>query len=80
LRADAFGHLGGIHRHAVASAADKTVGAVDRDDNLSLLSVVLLGGRNQRGFDALEDDLFVDILIAVDRVDDTKQFVGVHSS
>ena len=42
-------------------------------------AVVLLGGGNQRRFDALEDDFLVDILIAVDRIDDPKQFVGVHS-
>ena len=61
------------------AAADGAVGAVDLDDDLRLFSVVFLGGGDQRRLDPLEDDLFVDILIAVDRVDDAKQFVGVHS-
>ena len=69
----------GLHRHAVVGAADRAVGAVDLDDDLGLFAVVLLGGRNQRRLDALEDDFLVDILVAVDRVDDAKQFVGIHS-
>ena len=60
-------------------AADRAVGAVDLDDDFGFFAVVLLGGGDQRRLDALEDDLFVDILIAMDRVDDAKQFVGVHS-
>ena len=43
-------------------------------------AVVLLGGGDQRRFDALEDDLLVDILIAVDRVDDPQNLVRIHKS
>ena len=79
LGADPLGHFGGVHGHAVVGAVDGAVGAVDRDDDVRLFSVVFLGGRDQRRLDPLEDDLFVDIFIAVDRVDDAKQLVGVHS-
>ena len=70
-RADPLGHFGGVHRHAVVGAADRAVGAIDLNDDLRLFAVVLLGGRDQGRLDAVEDDLLVDILIAVDRVDDT---------
>ena len=41
-------------------------------------AVVLLGGRDQGRFDALEDDFLVDVLVAVDRVDDAQQFIWIH--
>ena len=43
-------------------------------------AVVLLGGRDQGGLDAFEDDFLVDVLVAVDRVDDPQHFVGVHGN
>jgi hypothetical protein len=39
---------------------------------------VFLGGRDEGGLDALEDDLLVDVLLAVDRVDNSQQFAWVH--
>ena len=59
---------------------DGAAGAIDLDNDVRLLPVVLLSGGNQRRFDPLEDNLFVDILVAMDRVNDSQQFVGVHSS
>ena len=66
----------GIQRHAVVRAADRAVIAIDMDDDVLFFAVVFLGGRDQGRFDAFEDDLLVDVLVAVDRVDDPKQFVG----
>jgi hypothetical protein len=39
---------------------------------------VLLGGGNKRRFDTLEDDLFVDIFVAMYRVDYTQDFIRIH--
>ncbi len=71
LGADALGDFGGVHRHAIVAAANRTGGAINHDDDVGFFPVVLLGGGNQGRFDPLEDDLFVDILIAMDRIDDT---------
>ena len=78
LRPDSLGHLFRSQRHPVVSPADHTTLAVDEDFDLLLFAVVLLGGGDQRSFDTLEDDLFVDILVAVDRIHDPQQFAGVH--
>ena len=79
LGADPLGHLGGFHGHAVVGTTDRAVGPVDLNNDFLLFAVVLLGGRDQGRLDAGKDDFFVDVLIAVDRVDDPKQFVGIHS-
>ena len=78
LSADPFGDFRGVHGHAVVGAVDGARLTVDQDDDVFELSVVFFGSRHQRRLDSLEDDLLVDILIAVDRVDDAKQLVGVH--
>ena len=49
-----------------------------RDLDVFFFAVVLFGGGDQRRFDALEDDLLVDVLVAVDRVNDPQQFAGIH--
>ena len=48
------------------------------DDDLLLFAVLLLGGGDQRRLDGQEDDLLVDVLVTMDRVDDSQQFIGVH--
>ena len=58
---------------------NRAVGAVDFDDDIRFFSVVLLGGGDERRFDALENNFFVDVLIPMDGIDDTEQFVGIHS-
>jgi len=83
---DLFGGLGGHalrdflgrQRHAIVGAGDRAVLAIDLQHDVLVFPVVLLGGRNQRCLDALEDDLFIDVLFAVDRVYDPQQFAGVH--
>ena len=80
LGADPPDHLFGIQRHAVAVSADRAVFAVDVDHDLGLFAVVLPGRGDQRRFDRLEDDLFVDILVAVDRVDDPQHFSWIHGT
>ena len=41
---------------------------------------MLLGGRDERRLDAFEDDFLVDVLVAVDRIDDPQHFVGIHGN
>ena len=58
--------------------ADRPVLAIDDDLDVFLFAVVFFGGGDQRRFDALEDDLLGDVLVAVDRVNDPEQFAGIH--
>ena len=67
-----------VQRNAVVGATDRTVFAVDLDDDVLVFAVLLLGGRNQRRLDRLEDDFLVDVLVAMDRIDDPQDFIGVH--
>ena len=76
---DAADGLLGIEGNAVVRAADRAVFAVDVDDDVFFFAVLLLGGRDQRRLDGAEDDFLVDVLVAMDRVDDSQQFVGIHS-
>jgi hypothetical protein len=39
---------------------------------------LFFGGGDQRGFDSLEDDLLVDVLIAMDGIDDPQNLVRIH--
>ena len=52
--------------------------AVDRDDDVFQLAVVLLGGRDEGRLDRLKDDLLVDVLLAVERIDDAQHVSGIH--
>ena len=65
-------------RHAGVAAPDGPVGAVDLHHDLDLFPVVFLGGGNQGRLDPLEDDLFVDIFIAVNCVDYSQDFIRIH--
>ena len=78
LRPNSLRHLLGIQGNAVVASADSSVFPINLYQNLFVFAVVLLGSGNQRGLDTLEDDLLVDVLIAVDRVNDPQQFAGVH--
>jgi len=57
---------------------NRAVLAVDMDHDVFVFAEVLLGGGDQRRFDALEDDFFIDVFVAVDRVNDPQHFAGVH--
>ena len=80
LRTDALDHFGGVHRFAIERAGDFSIRAIDRHGNIGLISVVLLGGRYDRRFDPLEDNFLVDIFFAMNRIDDAKDFFGIHRS
>ena len=60
-------------------AGDGAVVPVDMQDDFLIFAVLLFGGGDQGGFDRLEDDFLVDILIAVDRIHDSQDFAGIHS-
>ena len=79
LRADPLGHLFRREGLAVVQSGNCPVFAIDRYRDILLFAVVLLGGRYQGRFDALEDDFLVDVLVAMDRVDNPQQFGRVHS-
>ena len=78
LGTDPFGHFFRRQRLAVVGSRNRPVGAINLDDDLFVFAEVFLGGGDQRRFDPIEDDLFVDVFVAVDRVNDPKQFAGVH--
>ena len=59
-------------------AVNRTVFAVDLHDDVGFFAVVLLGGRDERSLDPLEDDFLVDVLVAMDRIDDSQNFLGIH--
>ena len=78
--ADAFGFFL-IERHAIARASDRAILPVDIDHDVFLiLAAMLLGGGGKGGLDGLEDDLFVDVFVAMNRIDKSQKFAGVHSS
>jgi hypothetical protein len=70
LRADALGHLLGRKCFSAVGRGNGAGAAVNRHHDVFLFAKVLLGGGDQGRFDALEDDLLFDILVAVDRVYD----------
>ena len=52
--------------------------AVDVDVDLALFAEVLPGRGDDRLFDPFEHDLLVDVLIAMDRIDDSQDLAAVH--
>ncbi len=78
LSPDAADHLFRIECFAVTAGIDGTVFARDADDDIRLLAVLALGRGHQRRFDGLENDLRVNVLVAVKRVDDSQQLVWIH--
>jgi hypothetical protein len=78
LGADPAGEFRGVERLAVVRAGDLAVLAVDLDRDDGRLAELPRQGRDQRGLDRLEHDLLVDVLVAVDRVDDAEDFFGLH--
>ncbi len=78
LSADAADRFFLVEQFAVVRGRDGAVLPIDRDGDLFVLAVVLLGGGDQRGLNRLENDLFVDVLFAMDRVDDSQKFLSIH--
>ncbi len=78
LSADPLCHFGRIHGGPVARPGDRTIGAVDLDNDLLIFAEVLLRRRDQGRLDSLEDDFFIDVFVAVDRVNDPQHFARVH--
>ena len=64
--------------NAVVGPGDAAVLAIDGDHDVLFFAVVLLGGGHQGRFDGLEEDLLVDVLLAVDRIDDPQDFARIH--
>ncbi len=79
LSADAPDRFLGIQRLTVQAAADRSRLAIDGHLDFLLFAVMLRGGGNQRLLNRLEDDLWIDVLVAVDRVDDPQDFVRFHN-
>ena len=53
-------------------------GPVDMDLDLRFLTVVPTCGREDRLFDSFKDNTLVNVLVAVDRVDQSEKFGAVH--
>ena len=75
---DAAQRFLGIELDAVVRAGDRAADAVDADDDILIFAVLFFGGRDQRSFDRLEHDFFIDVLIAMDRIDDAQDFGWIH--
>ena len=80
LRANSPDRFFRVKRRTVMGPANRTVVAVDVDFDFRFVAIVLLGGRNERRFDRLKDDLFVNLLVAMDRVNNPQQLARVHDS
>ena len=80
LGADAADGFFRVELAPVVGCPNRAVFAVDVHHDVGFFAVVLLGGRDQRSLDPLEDDFLVDVLIAVDRIDDSQDFLGIHGN
>ena len=79
LGADAADGFFGVERLRRCSVAEIEPSSRSILTTMSgFFAVVLLGGRDERRLDRLEDDFLVDVLVAMDRVDDSQHFVGIH--
>ena len=67
-----------VELHAIVRAGNRAAHSVDVDRDIFIFAVLLFRRRYQRSFDRLEDDFLVDVLIAVDRIDDSQNFSCVH--
>jgi hypothetical protein len=59
---------------------NRAVFAVDLYNNIGFLAVVFLCGRYERSLDPLENDFLVDVLVTMDRIDDSQNFLGIHGN
>ena len=55
-----------------------TVFAIDVNFQFEVFAEMLTSGREDRLFDPVEDNLLVDVFVAVQRVNDSENFVTVH--
>ena len=68
-----------VQRIPVDDGLHDSAGSVNLDDDLRFLAKLASGGRHECSFDRLKDDLRVDVLLAVKRVDDSQQLVRIHN-
>ncbi len=86
LNHDLLGGLGGdplgdlLRRQgdAVVDAGDGPILAIDGDHDVLFFAIVTFGGGHQGRFHGLEESLLVDVLLAVDRIDDPQDFARIH--
>jgi hypothetical protein len=53
---------------------------MNMDIDIRLFAVLTSRSRHERRFDRLKDDLGFNVLVAVERIDDSQQLVRIHSS
>jgi hypothetical protein len=75
-----FAQKVGVDRRALFEQRRISARTVDLNLERNLFAVVFLCRRQDRLFDPLEHDLLVDILVAMDRIDDAQHFITVHGS
>ena len=78
LGADAAREFGRVDLGAVMRASEATVGPVDRDRDLGGLAILTGERGDERCLDRLKDDLFVDVFVAMDGIDDSQDFFWLH--
>ena len=83
---DLFGRLGTdpprqfgrVDLHTVTAAMDAPVGTIDRDLHIGGFAVLPRQSGDEGRLDRLKDDLLVDVLVAVNRIDDAEDFFWLH--
>ncbi len=77
---DAAQRFAFVERRVIVGARDRAVVAIDADHDFLVFAVLLFRGGNQRSLDGLEHDFLFDVLIAMDRIDDSQQFARIHKT
>ena len=80
LSTDAARKFLGVDFDAVMRAADTAVFPINSDHDFGVLAILFGERRDERRLNRPEDDLFVDVLVAMDGVYDAKNFVGLHGA
>ena len=78
LSADPARQFRSVDLDAVAGAMDAAVGPIDGHLHIRGFAILTRQGGDERCFDRLEDDLLVDFLVAMDRIDDAEDFFRLH--
>jgi len=78
LRTDAARQFLRVEFDAVTAARHLAIGPVDGDGDLRFFAILPLQCRDESRLDRLEDDLLVDVLVAMNRVDDAEDFFWLH--
>ena len=74
----AYGFLG-VEDLAIAGCRNFARLAINLNDNFGLFAVMFFSSGNKCRFDALEDDFLLDVFVAMNGIDDSQHFGGIHN-